>query len=76
MPKDKRIRIEIIMDDKGIDVKFSDWMKLSPRKLDRIRDVMGKAWRKERAKVIHEDRVNKAKQTKLAEQLRAEQEAV
>lgn len=62
MPKKKEdpIRIVITMTSTEIDVTFSDWLKLNPRKLDRIRDVMGKAWRKERAKVVHQDRVKKS----------------
>ncbi len=78
MPKNKEVpvRIVITMTTQGIDVTFSDWLKLNPAKMDRIRVMMGKAWRMERAKVVHADRVKKSEQTKLATQLKAEQEAV
>ena len=59
--KKDEARITVVMTDTEIKVGFSDWLKFNPRKLDRVRDVMHKAWRRERARVVHEDRVKKAK---------------
>ncbi len=55
-----------------IDVKYSDWLKLNPAKLSRVFQAMSKAWRMERAKVIHADRVSKAKAAKEAEEAATE----
>lgn len=59
--KAKPIRVVVTCTETTIEVTFSDWIKLTPRKLDRIKDAMHKAWRRERAKVVHADRVEKAK---------------
>lgn len=62
-------RIVVTVTDTDIQVTFSDWLKVNPKKLDRIRDMMGKAWRRERAKVVHEDRVAKSKAEREAHSL-------
>lgn len=63
MPKSKEekfVTINIKVSATTVDIRFSDWLKLNPAKLSRIGDLMHKAWRKERARVVHEDRVAKA----------------
>jgi len=64
--EEEPIRVVITMTDKTIDVTFSDWLRLNPRKMDRIGDCMRKAWRRQRALVIHKDRVKKAVEAKQA----------
>lgn len=67
MPKKKDIRIVVTITETEIKVTYSDWIKLNPRILDRVRVMMGKAWRKERAAVVHQDRVKKTEAAKLAQ---------
>ena len=75
--KDKELcRIEVILTESEILVTYSDWLQVNPRKLDRVRDIMGKAWRRERAKVMHEDRIRKAKEAKAKEAEEKSQEVV
>lgn len=67
MPRKKDIRIVVTISETEIKVTYSDWIKLNPRILDRVRVMMGKAWRKERANVVHLDRVKKTEAARLAE---------
>ena len=66
--EDKPIKITILVTPTDVKVTFSDWLKLNPTKLARIHEKTMKAWRCERAKVVHADRVKKAKEARDAEQ--------
>lgn len=54
--------ITIIITETGYEVMFSDWLSMNPTKLSRMYNLISKAWRKERAGVVHADRVKRAKE--------------